>query len=75
VADKYFTLSKEDQSEILQMGREKTGRPAHLPEKDEQALRNSCHATAVRRASGARRYAIVCLNGLHNKSFQWFKRH
>lgn len=34
MADKYFTLSKEDQSEILQMGREKTGRPAHLLEKD-----------------------------------------
>jgi hypothetical protein len=34
VAEHYFALSKEDQGEVLEQAREKTGRPSHLLEKD-----------------------------------------
>jgi predicted nucleotidyltransferase component of viral defense system len=34
VAERYFDLSKEDQNEVLEQARAKTGRPAHLLEKD-----------------------------------------
>jgi hypothetical protein len=34
VAEPYFSLSDEDRAEILELGRERTGRPAHLLEKD-----------------------------------------
>jgi hypothetical protein len=34
VAEHYFALSKEDQGEVLEQAREKTGRPTHLLEKD-----------------------------------------
>jgi hypothetical protein len=34
VAEHYFALTKEDQGEALEQAREKTGRPAHLLEKD-----------------------------------------
>lgn len=34
MAEHYFALSKEDQGEVLEQSREKTGRPTHLLEKD-----------------------------------------
>jgi len=34
VTDDYFALSREDQGEVLEQAREKTGRPTHLLEKD-----------------------------------------
>jgi predicted nucleotidyltransferase component of viral defense system len=34
VAEPYFSLSEEDRAEVLELGRERTGRPAHLLEKD-----------------------------------------
>jgi hypothetical protein len=34
VAESYFSLSDTDQAEVLELGRERTGRPAHLLEKD-----------------------------------------
>jgi hypothetical protein len=34
VAEPYFSLSDEDRAEVLELGRERTGRPAHLLEKD-----------------------------------------
>lgn len=34
MAEHYFALSKEDQGEVLEQAREKTGRPTHLLEKD-----------------------------------------
>lgn len=34
MAEHYFALSKEDQNEVLEQARAKTGRPAHLLEKD-----------------------------------------
>jgi hypothetical protein len=34
VPEHYLTLSKSDQSEVLEQARERTGRPAHLLEKD-----------------------------------------
>jgi hypothetical protein len=34
VAEHYFSLSKEDQDEVLELARDKSGRPAHLLEKD-----------------------------------------
>lgn len=34
VADVYFSLSPSDQGDVLELGRERTGRPAHLLEKD-----------------------------------------
>jgi hypothetical protein len=34
VAEPYFSLSDEDRDEVLELGRERTGRPAHLLEKD-----------------------------------------
>lgn len=34
MAEPYFSLSDEDRAEVLELGRERTGRPAHLLEKD-----------------------------------------
>ena len=34
MAESYFSLSDEDRAEVLELGRERTGRPAHLLEKD-----------------------------------------
>ncbi len=34
MAESYFSLSDTDRAEVLQVGRERTGRPAHLLEKD-----------------------------------------
>jgi len=34
VAESYFSLSDTDRAEVLELGRERTGRPAHLLEKD-----------------------------------------
>jgi len=34
VAEPYLSLSDEDRAEVLELGRERTGRPAHLLEKD-----------------------------------------
>lgn len=34
MAEPYFALSDEDRAEVLELGRERTGRPAHLLEKD-----------------------------------------
>lgn len=34
MAESYFSLSDADQAEVLEQGRERTGRPAHLLEKD-----------------------------------------
>jgi hypothetical protein len=34
VAERYFDLNKEDQNEVLEQARARTGRPAHLLEKD-----------------------------------------
>lgn len=34
MAERYFALSTEDRSEVLELAREKTGRPTHLLEKD-----------------------------------------
>ena len=34
MAEPYFYLSDEDRAEVLELGRERTGRPAHLLEKD-----------------------------------------
>ena len=34
MAEHYFALSKEDQGEVIEQAREKTGRPTHLLEKD-----------------------------------------
>ena len=34
MAEGYFSLSKQDQGEVLEQAREKTGRPTHLLEKD-----------------------------------------
>ena len=34
MAERYFALSKQDQGEVLEQAREKTGRPTHLLEKD-----------------------------------------
>ena len=34
MAESFFSLSDEDRAEVLEMGRERTGRPAHLLEKD-----------------------------------------
>lgn len=34
MAESYFTLSDADRAEVLEVGRERTGRPAHLLEKD-----------------------------------------
>lgn len=34
MAESYFALSNGDQAEVLELGRERTGRPVHLLEKD-----------------------------------------
>lgn len=34
MAESYFTLGEADRAEVLEVGRERTGRPAHLLEKD-----------------------------------------
>ncbi len=34
MAESYLSLSNADQAEVLELGRERTGRPAHLLEKD-----------------------------------------
>lgn len=34
MAERYFDLNKEDQNEVLEQARARTGRPAHLLEKD-----------------------------------------
>lgn len=34
MAESFFSLSDEDRDEVLEMGRERTGWPAHLLEKD-----------------------------------------
>ncbi|MFT7774036.1 nucleotidyl transferase AbiEii/AbiGii toxin family protein [Roseateles sp.] len=34
MAESYFSLSDTDRAEVLEVGRERTGRPAHLLEKD-----------------------------------------
>jgi predicted nucleotidyltransferase component of viral defense system len=39
VAESYLSLSDEDRAEVLELGRERTGRPAHLLEKDVWVVR------------------------------------
>ncbi len=39
IASAYFSLGEEDRSEVLELGRERTGRPAHLLEKDSATSR------------------------------------